>query len=1833
MLMSKGLFKRVVAGFMSLVMIFTIMPYAGTPVLAAEADSGITYATDPTWYELGTGPSDQVELKLLGDMLRHKYNDPTANEKNEIGSDLAGLDSCYTGDTLYIKLNTDIDVKFDPYTWTYMSHPTMKDKTANWCYNLPVYGKKVLDLNGHKIKVQQEDDGYQVGDPFLKIMDGATLTIVDSKGGGKMIANSWIKMYFNLFYVYSGGELIINAPGATFESGFSEKVWLTGAYKEGEIPRADVGEGNTGIEQTYNGYARNQASGTAISVLKGGKLTVSGGTVKGRGYTVADVSGYNFPCAAITGYGGADIRIIDGNFYGMGGAGALDIGDEANLTIESGVFDVYKVDKLVLPKADRDEKQFTLGDSFAGAFLGIFGATFMATRDAKVDNYEDGCYGNIGIPSRVLDELAAKGTMVEVIQGDHDVSGDELSDDDTGLDTYWDTKRVTIRPKSGSATHTNRMNMEPVKGMYRWNPETADSYTVNVSINERYFSDQARDLSTSYYRPRKGRDYGDNDKDKEYYLEYKFYLYDNNGNKVAYLGEKLMRPETTSLTEVDLTKLYDLSQSKNYIYDIDKWQALDQGKYIVRCELSEIWKGEHSYKSTWYTTMALTIRKSDHDLMSVLNESDFQPDFVVSHTECWGNVDSPPVMSLILSDETQRALKDAVDKAKEMTYQVEREGYKENVKYNPFLSYSDITVTYELRDYNPDGNTFETLSRSVMPNEYSTLSSATSGAKVITATIGIPQYQISNGNIVGYDYISVSKNFLLLPPMERSDGEKSGYYEALALSDGQKATVAPVAAENSNLAALAEKGDFSWQWYFIPGGHDMHPSVEDLYASEYTKFSTESDITLTPLDGSYRLECTYLPGKDGCRTQKFVSAPVDIAGADENRVLAELTASDESFTFSQEDLLDAVLTLKCTGMTNEIESVQFSMKGYPDGMYSRPVKLEKSGSNTYTVGLVDFESLAEAWEDGGYTIDPSGEYTFRAIVRCKEDGWKNYRVYSNYVTVTMVKGAQGYSLHANNQYLGEGYSQQSLDASAALDALNAQVIPLYLDSATRSVTFTTEYYPKNATHDDRFVNEDEDNINYEWSVMDGTSVISLTGDKNQSYAYATIKEPGTAVIAFKKWAGTGSYNNAPDSKKIATYFKVCVPVTEVEFEQPNYQDYIGSRYVALGPKVTAYATCGAYCDGSAFDFYDYGPVYRDNGTSSNVDKVIAANDKGDVVYKLHLVEDQSYPLLKDSEDSLGNANYVVNTAAVKVSIVQPDGSKITKTAEDWGANDDNSMVSLGSVTPEASQAYFKLAQDVFVKNSGAQYIDVVTITTTEPGVGDPINEKITVYTEGGYERYPQPVYGQYKAANVFSLSNVKAKDTENDNLNRSIIMLYQSAVSKATAETAGAAYTDADSAKAETGKSFGELVDKSYENGTYFHEIQLVTNSNATEDGTKYYFAPDCKIILNGHLLDFGDRTMYNSKDDYSTLTFKYFFDVGDVNTVSAVNLTGIKPLQGNVPAEPANVTATGTDLTGSTPATVDLSVNRITWFVDENGNGAYDEGEEVNIKWDTTINAEGKKEATGYDAENSTLWWDGTFLPGVAYSALIEIGAQDSATRLAENIEVACDDQSILLTGGKRQFVVTFKPDNTIRAIHVPVPVGAAAANPDRDPLGLFNASNQGYTTEINEVYKHDPASDSKSSTENVSNFYSGDNLASNTLDTGKYWMVLRFDRKGDFLMADDMKVLVNGVYTGEFGYGTDQLKDLFVQRRSTYAAAWRTFNVPEGEDTPSGDILLGDVNGDGVVDILDLQKLFGHLQGISVITDAERLKAADTTGNETIDILDYQKLFGYLQGISSLS
>lgn len=64
----------------------------------------------------------------------------------------------------------------------------------------------------------------------------------------------------------------------------------------------------------------------------------------------------------------------------------------------------------------------------------------------------------------------------------------------------------------------------------------------------------------------------------------------------------------------------------------------------------------------------------------------------------------------------------------------------------------------------------------------------------------------------------------------------------------------------------------------------------------------------------------------------------------------------------------------------------------------------------------------------------------------------------------------------------------------------------------------------------------------------------------------------------------------------------------------------------------------------------------------------------------------------------------------------------------------------------------------------------------------------------------------------------------------------------------------------------------------------------------------------------------------------------------------------------------------------------------------------------------------------------------------------------------------------------------------------------------------------------------------------------------------------------------------------------------------------------------LYGDVNDNGQVNSIDIQRLFEHLNGTDLLTDEEALIIADVNSDDELNSLDIQRLFEHLNGLSPL-
>ena len=83
-------------------------------------------------------------------------------------------------------------------------------------------------------------------------------------------------------------------------------------------------------------------------------------------------------------------------------------------------------------------------------------------------------------------------------------------------------------------------------------------------------------------------------------------------------------------------------------------------------------------------------------------------------------------------------------------------------------------------------------------------------------------------------------------------------------------------------------------------------------------------------------------------------------------------------------------------------------------------------------------------------------------------------------------------------------------------------------------------------------------------------------------------------------------------------------------------------------------------------------------------------------------------------------------------------------------------------------------------------------------------------------------------------------------------------------------------------------------------------------------------------------------------------------------------------------------------------------------------------------------------------------------------------------------------------------------------------------------------------------------------------------------------------------------------------------------HAPFTKEITVGDGNVTENVTIyLIGDVNGNGIIDALDMQRLYNHLNSTAPLADT---RMGDVNGNDIVDALDMQRLYNHLNGTALL-
>ena len=309
----------------------------------------------------------------------------------------------------YYKLTKDISLEtsIDHYTiggeWksSQSAYDTIRKPSYSQC--VVGTGKKFLELDGHNIHYKNnanfiantcETNGYD-SLTFFYLGKNCNLTVSNkSKNLGRIWYDGWMNNRTNffggpnyivtavrdVFRVETGAELVVN--NVDIKAGRNRKIWMVNAFNIDKD-----GETNSTIKLTFNGNAYEQIYGSAI-VVNGGKVTINGGYLEGRGryrdkFNVSGVPSYqcdqiddnflgdgistenmvknclthsNSKAAVQIAKEGSVVIINGGEFWGCGGASvvapySLDGGTIKNykLRINAGTFDTSATDKERLP--------------------------------------------------------------------------------------------------------------------------------------------------------------------------------------------------------------------------------------------------------------------------------------------------------------------------------------------------------------------------------------------------------------------------------------------------------------------------------------------------------------------------------------------------------------------------------------------------------------------------------------------------------------------------------------------------------------------------------------------------------------------------------------------------------------------------------------------------------------------------------------------------------------------------------------------------------------------------------------------------------------------------------------------------------------------------------------------------------------------------------------------------------------------------------------------------------------------------------------------------------------------------------------------------------------------------------------------------------------------------------------------------------------------------------------------------------------------------------------------------------------------------------------------
>ena len=818
---------------------------------------------------------------------------------------------------------------------------------------------------------------------------------------------------------------------------------------------------------------------------------------------------------------------------------------------------------------------------------------------------------------------------------------------------------------------------------------------------------------------------------------------------------------------------------------------------------------------------------------------------------------------------------------------------------------------------------------------------------------------------------------------------------------------------------------------------------------------------------------------------------------------------------------------------------------------------------------------------------------------------------------------------------------------------------MYRTLSAEDDTFKVGYslYPANSVWEQYKTSE------YSYTLVNLTNdIVSLADDGT-----ATVLAPGDARLQLRiVKKSTGETVASPT-------LTVTIPVVGFEVEEPNYNDYLGDYWSKVKATVKSVWGPGGRKITTGADQYVAVSLRDTQGTG--IGGTVDYDDFGGIVWNVQTKAGYQFPMEVIGTYYKDNGDVKITCRADVTKIQTNAFTDTVKTAREHGsygtANAGEYYVyTVGGTDGDPTSAIFTMkSKNAHVKDPNKKYIDVISISTGTPAVGDPR------YEGTDSTKY----YDEYMTVDLGSLSGLLRAD-------KTQLVTAKTWVSKLNSITgSGKPY---DNALSENKTEYWDVWNysgstvpptpkqptKKYEVGTYVNQLRLEI-WGADENGDRYRFAPEVKLFVNGHLIEFANTTY--STSDYCFLTADYYFDVGDVTQYNSatVDATDITPTVGTKPKGIDSVSVVETD---------DIEVSKLLWFVDANGNGKYDFGEEAS-------------------EENGNLNSDGTFMANKKYSVALEVAVADGAAgRLAYPFSLKLKyDFSLgsvrsssekLISSLDPSGVFTF-PYNYITQVDETVTAPADGKYTKNTQLIYQSdaaAAAKGYRlsptfayknvdgSEVSETglipgkqYRYDATfthgTDESWFAPPLLNVKLDGVTLSNVASTTESWyeaysntMTIHY-----LFTAPSPGYTVYGAATS-FGSQTDDVTIQLIESGASEAAyevivqgnsigyaienvvpgtytmkvmkknhVTREYSITVGTENLKQDVkihLKGDINGDGKITMVDSAKANSHARGVALLTDYE-LKCADVVANDgNVTMADAGRINAHAKGMSKL-